>query len=375
MTKRILIIASYATSLITFRFDLIKALVAEGYEVITCAPADPANKEVANRLAEINAKFIVMPLKRTGVNLLLDLFFFYKLIGLIKSLKLSAVLSYTMKPVVYGSLAAKICGTKKIYSMVTGLGYVFTNQGIKSSLLRKLIAPLLKVAIKYNYRVFFHNKDNLNEFCTLGILKNLNQAQVINGSGVNLDEFVPTPYPPTIVFILVARMLVNKGIREYIAAASIIKKQHPEAKFLLVGWIDENPDSISKDELQSWINSSIIEYQGRLTDVRPAIAQASVFVLPSYGEGTPRSVLEAMAMSRPIITTDVPGCRETVIEGKNGFLVPPKDNLKLAAAMLRFINEPSLIAIMGSESRCIAEHKYDVIKVNQVIINSMEGKF
>lgn len=376
MTKKILLIASYASSLTSFRYYLIKALLNEGYQVFACAPqdGDPANDDVAARLAQINVKFISISLKRTGINPFSDLHFLRKLVELIRTLQVSTVLSYTIKPVIYGSLAAKIAGTKQIYSMITGLGYVYSTQSIKSTLLRLLTTPLLKLAIHFNHRVFFQNKDNLNEFRQRGIIKKADQTVIINGSGINIDEFVPSAYPDKVVFLLVARMLINKGVRDYVAAAAIIKQQFPDIKFLIVGWEDKNPNAITKNEIQSWIDSSVIEYCGRLADVRPVIAQSSVFVLPSYAEGTPRSVLEAMAMSRPIITTDVPGCRETVIEGENGFLVPRQDKFALAAAMRRFIDEPHLVSNMGFKSRQIAVDKYDVHKVNQKIINTMEGE-
>jgi glycosyltransferase involved in cell wall biosynthesis len=375
MTKKLLLIASYAPSLITFRYHLIQAMMASGYEVVACAPldGDAVSDDVANQLAKINVKFLPIHLKRTSFNPFSDLITIYKLSVLMRSHKITSILSYTMKPVIYASIAAKLVGNINIYSMITGMGYVFSADGFKGRLVKKLTILLLRFAIRFNKKVFFQNSDNLSDFRSYGILKKNQQSTIINGSGICLAEFIPTTYPSGLVFLLVARLLVNKGIREYVAAANIIKKSYPHVRFLLVGWLDKNPNSITENELQSWINSSVIEYLGRLTDVRPAIAQASVFVLPSYSEGTPRSVLEAMAMSRSIITTDVPGCRETVIDGENGFLVPKQDDVALAAAMLKFINDPQLIATMGSKSRQIAVEKYDVHKVNQTILNSMEG--
>lgn len=374
MSKKILFIASYAASLINFRFYLLKAFIAQGYEVYACAPedGDPINNDVAERLAHINVKFVLIPLKRTGLDPLSDLKYLFKLTSLIRSLKVSAVFSYTIKPVIYGSIAARLAGTRQIYSMITGLGYVYATNNFKCSLLRKLTTPLLKLAARCNRYIYFQNKDNLQDFCSLGIIKNINKTLIVNGSGVNVDEFTPAAYPSQMVFILVARMLKNKGIYEFIEAAQIIKKQFPETRFLIVGWEDKNPDAINKNELESLIKSSEIEYLGRLTDVRPAIAQASVFVLPSYAEGTPRSILEAMAMARPIITTDVPGCRETVIDGENGFLVPKQNSVALASAMQRFIDDQTIISRMGEKSRKMAVDKYDVHKVNQVILNSIE---
>lgn len=172
-------------------------------------------------------------------------------------------------------------------------------------------------------------------------------------------------------FLLIARLLGDKGIREYVQAAKLVKQQYPEAQFDLVGGLDTNPTSISQAELDQWIAAGTINFLGRLSDVRPAIAACSVYVLPSYREGTPRTVLEAMAMGRAVITTDAPGCRETVVNGDNGFLVPVKDADALAQAMLRFIEQPGLIAQMGQRSRSIAEEKYDVHKVNAQMLEGM----
>ena len=170
---------------------------------------------------------------------------------------------------------------------------------------------------------------------------------------------------------MIARLLGDKGVREYAKAAREIRSSNPGIRFGLVGWVDENPDAISKDELHIWVEEGAIEYLGRLDDVRSAIADSTVYVLPSYREGTPRTVLEAMAMGRPIITTDAPGCRETVVEGENGYLVPVKSVDALVGAMQKFVDDPDLAARMGRRSRQIAEEKYDVHKVNAVMLREM----
>ena len=172
-------------------------------------------------------------------------------------------------------------------------------------------------------------------------------------------------------FLLIARLLVSKGVREYVQAASRIKDRYPDAVFLLVGLLDSNPEAINQCELDKWIEDGVIEFRGCLVDVRSAISDCNVYVLPSYREGTPRTVLEAMAMGRAVITTDAPGCRETVIDGDNGFLVPVKSVQGIEVAMQRFINDPSLIESMGMRSRKIAEEKYDVHKVNAKMLFEM----
>ncbi|MEQ9103557.1 MAG: glycosyltransferase [Rhodothermales bacterium] len=194
----------------------------------------------------------------------------------------------------------------------------------------------------------------------------------MHGSGVDLKVFSLVPFPQKPVrFLLVARLLGDKGIREYAASAERLHVKWPEAEFHLVGPLDTNPDGIKRDEVQAWQDAGNIIWQGELEDVRPAIAGAHVFVLPSYREGMPRTVLEAMSMGRPVITTDVPGCRETVVEGVNGFLVARQDIDELVGAMERFLVAPNLTIKMGANSRMIAEDKYDVHKVNAQMIAAM----
>jgi glycosyltransferase involved in cell wall biosynthesis len=198
----------------------------------------------------------------------------------------------------------------------------------------------------------------------------------VNGSGVDISEYAVAPLPtmgdvPTARFLLIARLLGDKGIREYAQAAAIVKAKYPQVQFDLVGWIDDNPNAIQQHELDSWVNEGVFNFLGRLADVQPAIAACSVYVLPSYREGTPRTVLEAMAMGRPIITTDAPGCRETVIDGYNGYLVPVKAVEELASAMEKFILNPELIVSMGAASRTLAEKKFDVHSVNQAMLQAM----
>lgn len=226
-------------------------------------------------------------------------------------------------------------------------------------------------------RFFFQNPDDLNLFKKLGILKPNIPATVVNGSGVDINNFNIIPFPtyssgvikPS--FLLIARLLKDKGLIEYIEAARIIKSRYPETEFHLVGYIDENPAAITQSQLDEWVESGVVNYWGRLNDVRPAIAASSVYVLPSYREGTSRSVLEAMAMGRPIITTDAPGCRETVVDSRNGFLVPIKTVNELANAMEQFIKNPELIKNMGKASRKLTEERFDVNKVNEFMIKEM----
>ena len=206
----------------------------------------------------------------------------------------------------------------------------------------------------------------------MGIVNRATSTLVVNGSGVDLKHYYVTQLPSNINFLLIARLLNSKGVRIYADAARKIKENYPDVLFTLVGKIDENPDAISQNELDQWMNDGVINYLGHLSDVRKAISDCSVYVLPSYyREGTPRSILEAMSMGRAIITTDLPGCRETVIDGDNGFLVKARSVENLVKALLNFIEKPDCVNSMGLRSREIAEEKYDVHMVNSVMIREM----
>lgn len=368
LVAKIIIVAGYARSLINFRGDLIVALVKEGHEVVALAPEGG----FAEQLGQLGAQYLSVPMHRTGTNLFQDIHTMVSLIWVIKGLKSDIVLSYTIKPVIYGSLAARVVGIKNIYSMITGLGYAFSGNTIKQQLLAKLLSFLYQQAVRTNKKVYFQNPDDLALFHQVGILPNEEKAVLINGSGVDTKKFAYThPQLQSVSFLLIARLLWDKGIGEFVEAARQVKLRYPKVCFKIVGPYDHNPNAIQQSEVVKWQAEGIIEYLGETNDVRPYLAEASVYVLPSYREGTPRSVLEAMAMGRPVITTDAPGCRETVVNGSNGFLVPIKDSQMLAAAMERFILNPALISVMGKKSREMAVKKYDVHKVNYSIMQGM----
>lgn len=366
---KVMLLASYAPSLLHFRGIFMETLSQHGHEVIACAPN--ICSEISKNLSQINVVGHSLPMQRTGLNPFKDLNTLLALRKIFIKERPDVLFSYTIKPVIFGSIVAHYSKVPKNYALITGLGYVFLGCSLKRRILRSLAKSLYKIALKRCELVFFQNLDDIELFIKLRIVKQ-KQTALINGSGVDLNYYQIKPLPKKPSFLLIARLIIEKGIQEYIEAAYIIRDRYPESVFTIVGWIDSSPAKINSSDLQKWQQDGVIKYKGEKKDVRNSIAEASVYVLPSYREGTPRTVLEAMAMGRPIITTDVPGCRETVENGKNGYLVPPRNPVALAQAMEKFILRPELCSIMGRESRKIVEKKYDVHQVNKMILNRID---
>lgn len=377
---KFLLIAGYPDSILNFRGPLIAALQAQGLTVHVAAPDLPMDSPLRQRLDARGLVVHDIPLQRVGMNPWHDLRSLLHLYCLMRRVRPDFVLAYTIKPVIYGLLAAFLARVPRRFALITGLGYAFQGQADSGAggrgLLRSLARRLYGLALRGARGTFFQNPDDEALFRELGILGAAARTVVVNGSGVDISEYAVSALPVLAegegpCFLLIARLLGDKGVREYAAAAASVKSRHPQAVFRLVGWIDANPDAIRQQELEAWTQAGVIEYLGRLSDVRPAIAASSVYVLPSYREGTPRTVLEAMAMGRAIITTDAPGCRETVVDGDNGFLVAVRSVDELASAMERFIQDPALVQRMGARSRVIAEQKYDVNAVNASMLREM----
>jgi glycosyltransferase involved in cell wall biosynthesis len=366
---RIVLVGSYAESLVNFRGDLIKDLVLNGYEVHTAAPHAREREKAA--IENLGATHHHYGLDRTGVNPIRDLWVVAQLFFLFKNIRPSHCLLYTAKPVLYGSLAANLAAVPCTFSMITGLGYSFTSvRSFKDKLVNKIVTAMYRLFLFSNNKIIFQNEDDFEFFKSLGIVKK-SQSLIVNGSGVNLEKFSVTELPDNQSFLFIGRLLVEKGVREYLAAAQVVKQMYPNVIFRLVGWRDGDSRSISQDELDQYQSDGIIEYAGKVEDVRPLLKQTSVYVLPSYREGTPRTVLEAMAMGRAIITTDAPGCRETVVDGVNGYLVEVENVGGLVRAMIKLIKDPESIKVMGMASEKIAREKFDVREVNRTIISQL----
>lgn len=367
----VLLLASHAPSLTNFRGPLIAEMVRRSWRVTAAAPDFDAVTRAA--VVALGAQPVEVPMAPTGMNPLADLAYRRSLIALFRSEQPDVLLAYTIKPVIWGLLAARAAGVGRTVALITGLGYAFTDGtsgGLKRLVAGVMASNLYRLALGRADRVLFQNPDDRDLFLGRGLLRDRGQVSVVDGSGVDLDHYTPAPLPEAPVFLMVSRLLYAKGVREYARAAAALKARHPEARFQLAGWGDDGPDTVSEAELQGFLDGGV-EFLGRLDDVRPALAAARIYVLPSYREGTPRSVLEAMALGRPVITTDAPGCRETVVEGVNGLKVPPQDADALEAAMERLILNPHQAAAMGEASLERVRARYDVHRVNAQILSAV----
>lgn len=371
--SRMAIITTQAFSIGNFRGSLVREMVNRGIRVYALAPDyDDATREAVKSLGAIP---VDSPMSRTGMNPLLDIIDLLRLSILLRSLRLNISLAYFIKPVIYGTLAARLAGVPKRFALIEGAGYVFADEKILSTsrrLLRTIVTWLYRLGLSQAERVFMLNIDDKKLFTEERMVA-AEKVQLLDGIGLDLERFhLVKPVVQPLCFIFFGRLLREKGVYEYIDAARKVKALHPETRFLLLGGIDVNPSSVTDAEIHSWVAEGLIEYPGQAPDVRIWIAQASVFVLPSYyREGLPRSTQEAMAMGRPVITTDWVGCRETVEDGVNGFMVRVRDSGALARAMLTFVEQPDLIVSMGAESRRIAEKRFDVHKINAKFLESM----
>jgi glycosyltransferase involved in cell wall biosynthesis len=369
----ICIIGNQAFSLLNFRGQLIADMVTRDIETFALAP--DYDESIRAAVRTLGAEPVDYSLSRTGMNPMKDAADMLRLAFLLRRLKPDITLGYAIKPVIYGTLAAWFAQVPHRFAMVEGLGYVFTpsreKDTLKRRVLRGIVELLYTTALKHADRVFFLNKDDIEEFLVRRLITP-KRTFLLGGIGVDLDYWRPVPaIKNPVTFLLAARLLREKGIAEFAGAAKIIKKRFPNTRFILLGGLDTNPGGLSQSEVEGWSAEGTIEWHGHVQDVRSWLMKTSIFVLPSYREGVPRSTQEAMAMARPVITTDAPGCRDTVIDGKNGFLVPVRNVDALAAAMERFILQPDLIEKMGKASRRIAEERFDVHKVNQVILKEM----
>lgn len=373
--RKLAIISSQAFSIVNFRGPLISELAQRG--VVPYAFAPDYDDELRSKVRALGAIPVDYRLARAGLNPVGDLGAVWELAFTLRRIAPDATLGYFVKPVIYGSIAAWMAGIPRRYSLIEGLGYVYASDegasGVRRWFLRRIVDCLYKFALARNRSVIVLNHDDIATLAAAGIL-DPRKAVLIPGTGVDLEHYQVTPIPlrpPT--FLLVARMIREKGVCEFVDAARLIKRDRPETRFVLVGGTDVNPGSVSVRELEAWVKDGVVEWAGQVNDVRPWLAQATVFVLPSYyREGVPRGNQEAMASGRPVITTDWVGCRETVENDVNGLLIPVRDTAALVEAMRRYLNEPELARRHGFAGRQIAEERFDVRKINLRFIEALE---
>ena len=369
--KKILMIASKTKAHINFRGDLTKQIIDMGYDVSVVVPHDLYKKE----LEKIGAKVIVMPYNKNSVSIKDNIKSIKQLKKIITDEKPNKIFAYTIKPIILGSIAAHKCKVNEMYSMVTGLGHIYSDNSFKVRVLRFICGLGYKVAFKYNKKVIFQNQDDIDEVVRRHYIKR-EKCELVNGSGVNMERFKRTPLPKENVFLMVSRVLKEKGVVEYFEAAKRVKEIYKDkVKFMFVGEIDKTNYAVDTEKLQSYVDDGIVELIPETDDVPFYLKQCRVFCLPTYyREGVPRVNLEALSMGRPIITTFMPGCKETVIDGKNGFFVRTKDIDDLVDKMIWMIENKKNVDNMSDVSFKLCKQKFEVSIINKEMINIMEIK-
>jgi glycosyltransferase involved in cell wall biosynthesis len=350
---------------------LVARLRAADCRVTVFAPAGDADADAA--ILAMGAALRHYPLDRKGLNPMRDLGTLAALYRLFRREKPDMLFCYTIKPVIYGCLAARFAGVRRRFAAITGLGYMFEADSAPKKALLALAALLYRLTLLGAAAVFFQNREDREFFAKAGIVRPAHRVELTRGTGVDVAHFAPAPLPSgPPVFLLVGRLLEAKGLHEYAHAARMLKKRHPGVRFQLLGPPEQGIGSVPLESVRDWEREGIIEYLGQTGDVRPCLAAASVIVLPSWREGTPCSVMEGMSMGRPAVVTDTPGCRAVVVGGINGHLAPPRDPQALAEGMERFILHPEDIASMGAASRRIAVEEFDAHKVAAQIMRVMD---
>lgn len=368
MTPRTIVLSANSDwNIANFRQGLVRGLQSAGYRVVVIAPQDPT---ADRRMRDLGVERIPIEIDRAGLNPLADLRLLLKYRSLLQQLKPAAYLSYTIKPNIYGSFAAASLGIPA-FPNVSGLGTAFIQDGG----LQALVTRLYRIGFARAPVVFFQNHEDRNLFVDRGIVRS-DQVRVLPGSGVNLDTFLPAPLPDgPPIFLFIGRLLRDKGVIEYVEAARSVRRDLPGARFQLLGGVDEgNRTGIPRLQLDSWVAEGVIEYLGTTEDVRPFIAATSAVVLPSYREGLPRSLLEAAAMERPLIASDVPGCRDVVEDGVNGLLCRMSDPVSLASAMEQLANLPRARQVaMGKAGRLRVQERFSEAFVVRAYLDVLSG--
>lgn len=374
----VIIMNNQAKALVNFWSSMLMRLRAEGHGVTCFVPGDDGgDPEAEAALRTLGATICHYPLDRKGLNPVRDFRTFITLYRLFREERTAGrgdlLYASTIKPVIYGLPAATLAGIRRRYAMITGLGYMFEADSPVKKMLTCIAALLYRMALSFSQGVFFQNKDDIATFQHWHCLPASAQTVLTKGTGVDTVRFSAVPVPEGApVFLLVARLLEAKGLYEYAEAARKIKAKHPDVRFQLLGPPEEARGGVPMTTIHEWEEEGLLEYLGETRDVRPFVTSASVIVLPSWREGMPCSLMEAMSMGRAIVATDVPGCREVVVDGQNGFLVPVRDPDALAITLERFLSNKAYITDMGQQGRRIAEEELDARKAVEQILNVMD---
>lgn len=365
---KFILISPRSRSVYDFRGDMIKEIISRGHEVIVTGP----DEEYLDKIKELGVRYKIIPFENSKVNVFKDMKYIYHLYKFLKKEKPDITLGYALKPVIFGGIAAKLAGVEKIYSLIAGAGRIYSSDSLKVSIIRGIIGGLFKISFKCCNMVIFQNTDDLNEFVERRYLEKEKTAHV-NGSGVDMERFKAVILPQEPVFLMISRLIKEKGIFEYLNAARLVKKEYPEAKFVLLGGYETSIGSIKPEELEPYINEGTIEYPGVVRNVIPILQKARFFVLPTYyREGLPRTILEAMSMGKPIITTDWNGCRDAVKDGVNGLLITPKSTKELADKMKYILNHPNEAFMMSENSLRLCKKRYSVDLINKQMLKVMD---
>ncbi|MBO4336247.1 MAG: glycosyltransferase family 4 protein [Desulfovibrio sp.] len=370
---KVLILGNQARSVRNFWTVLMRRMRAAGHEVVVCVPADGEASDLA-QLAEFG-RVRTYFLARKGLNPLQDARSFLQLLRILREEACDVLFTSTIKPVIYGCLAARLQHVPHIYATITGLGYTFEADSPAKRLLHAFTAFLYRQSLRFAEGVFFQNADDAALFQEQGILDPKARVLFARGTGVDTQRFAYTPPNPLTsqdpVFLFVGRLLEAKGLREYCAAARAVKARFPKARFQILGPEEHGPGSVALEEVLGWQKAGFLEYLGQTEDVRPYLKACHVLVLPSWREGTPTAVMEAMSTGRAAIVSDAPGCREVVVDGENGRLVRVHDSDALAQAMASFCEHPDDIFVMGKNGRQRAQTLFDAEVVAEHILQAM----
>ena len=367
--KKILMIASKAKAHLNFRGDLTKKIVDLGYDVSVVVPSSAYKEE----LEKLGVKVIVMPFDKNSTSIKDNIRLINTLKKIILEEKPNKIFAYTIKPIILGSLAAHKCKFREMYSMVTGLGHIYSDNSLKIRILRIICGIGYRVAFRYNKKVIFQNQDDIDEVVKRHYIKR-EKCELVNGSGVNMKRFSKKNLPKENVFLMVSRVLKEKGVMEYFEAAKIVKKKYKKkVRFMFVGEIDKTNYAVNPVKLHTFVDNGIVELIPETDDVPHFLEQARFFVLPTYyREGVPRVNLEALAMAKPIITTFMPGCKETVIDGWNGLYVKTRDVNDLASKMEWMIENPKEVQKMSQNSYELCKEKFEISIINKRMLEILE---